>query len=351
MKKELLNKFLINQCTHKELVEVVAWFRNAFNPEVKNLIMEDWTRFELESSDSSNDLRFNQLLDKIHHKINIKTTPVKYKNKHIAFSINWLTKVAAILLIPVLSMLLYTISTDSFSPSYVDMVVDSLKVATPTGATTEITLSDGTKVHLNYGSKIEYPRVFSKNVRELKLTGEGFFEVAHNPSKPFIVQAGGLDIKALGTKFNVLAYPDRKAVSTTLVEGKVVLDQINEDGTRTQIGTMIPGQHVEFNKGTKEIISISGNTQKYTGWKDGLLIFESSGIDEVAERLKRKFDVDFKISNAIEDFSYTVTFINEPLIQILDLMVETTPIKYEILPRQKLADGTYTKQTIIINKR
>jgi transmembrane sensor len=88
-----------------------------------------------------------------------------------------------------------------------------------------VQLSDGTDVNLNYGSKIKYPRNFTGSTREIMLTGEGYFNVVHNPDQPFIVKTGKLNIIALGTEFNVQSYPDSPVISTTLVNGKVAIEK------------------------------------------------------------------------------------------------------------------------------
>ena len=143
----------------------------------------------------------------------------------------WLTRAAAILLIPVLGFLFYTLSEKkSISTQYAAAAVDSLEIIAPIGSRTVVQLSDGSTVHLNYGSKIKYPQFFSGETREIELEGEGFFEVAHNPEKPFIVKIRTLNVKALGTAFNVLAYSDDDVIETTLLNGKVVLEKNEQNG-------------------------------------------------------------------------------------------------------------------------
>jgi ferric-dicitrate binding protein FerR (iron transport regulator) len=212
-------------------------------------------------------------------------------------------------------------------------------------------LSDGTEVHLNYGSSIKYPRTFNGDTREITLSGEGYFDVAHNPDKPFIVKTKKLNIKALGTSFNVMAYPDNDRVATTLVEGKVVLEHPDANEGTKPIGSMVPGQHADYHIHTGNISSTIGNIKKYIAWKDGLLVFDNSGIKEVADRLERMFNVDIEIADEIIDYTYTVTFVDEPLFQILELISHATPVTYKMLPRKKQADGTFSKQKILLKKR
>jgi hypothetical protein len=350
MTQELLIKFLNDKCTDEELKEVLHWIKNdSLDNQSKSWGYRDWTEFETNDNLLDND-NLSSLLDKIHHKINIKSQSIKKPNATIG---TWLTRAAAIFLIPVLAFHFYTISNiKSESNSYTsNLTVDSLEIIAPAGSRTVVQLSDGSEVHLNYGSKLKYPQNFTGDTREVILLGEGYFNIAHNPDKPFIVKTGKLNVKALGTKFNVLAYPSEKIIATTLVEGKVIVEQKLANGNIKTIGTMEPGQHVNYNINNELVSCTKGSVEKYIAWKDGKLVFENESIAEVTDRLSRMFNVDFEIADNVKDYSYTVTLVDEPLFQILDLMTIATPISYKALPRKKLPDGTFSKQKIIIEKR
>ena len=101
-------------------------------------------------------------------------------------------------------------------------------ISVPAGQRMQMTLADGTLVHLNAGTTLEYPVVFSRKDRRVKLTGEALFEVAHNAKHPFIVETFATDLQVLGTKFNVLADPNNEVFSTTLIEGKVKVTNRND---------------------------------------------------------------------------------------------------------------------------
>jgi ferric-dicitrate binding protein FerR (iron transport regulator) len=233
---------------------------------------------------------------------------------------------------------------------YTDMAVDSLEIIAPIGSRTVVQLSDGTEINLNYGSKIKYPRNFG-NTREVTLSGEGYFDVTHNPDKPFIVKTGKLNVKALGTEFNVQAYPGDDVIETTLVEGKVVIEKTIPGEKNQSVGKMIPGQHIAYNLNSDKITSTKGSIDKYIAWKDGKLVFDNESITEITEKLGRMFNVEFEVADNAKDFSYTVTFFNDPLYLILDLMKETAPITYDVLSRKRQSDGTFSKQKIRIEKR
>ena len=350
MTQELLIKYLNDNCTDEELKEVLQWIKkDSLDSQSKSWGYEEWTKFKMDENSIEN-YDLSSLLDKIHHEINIKKQSIKNPNTTIS---TWLIRAAAILLIPVLTLLFFTISEKkSESIKYTaNLLVDSLEIIAPAGSRTVVQLSDGSEVHLNFGSKLKYPQNFTGNTREVILLGEGYFDVAHNPEKPFIVKTGELNIKALGTKFNVLAYPGEGTISTTLVEGKVIVEQKEVNGNIKTIGAMEPGQHVNYNIKNKSVSSSKVSVERYIAWKDGKLVFENESIVEVTARLSRMFNVDFEIADNVKDYSYTVTFIDEPLFQILDLMTIATPVRYKALPRKKLPDGTFSKQKIIIEKR
>lgn len=355
MKKELLIKYLNNKCIETELSEVLSWiYADALNEEGKKWIFEDWNSWQ-EIGNLEEDEKFTAMFDKIQEKI-VNNTQENNRKANNTLSLpsitRWITRASAVLLIPVLTFLFYTLSERKIeSDKFAKLAVDSLEVIAPMGSRTVVQLSDGSVVHLNYGSRIKYPQFFSGDTRKVVLTGEGFFKVAHNPEKPFIVKAGNLNIKAVGTTFNVLAYPDDDIIETTLVNGKVILEQIKLNEKSKTIGTMSPGQHVEYNAQSGDILSTQGKVEKYISWTNGKLIFEDTPILQGAERLSRMFNVDIEVDNDIKDYIYTVTFVDEHLFQILDLMTIATRVSYKALPMERLSDGTFSKQKIIIEKK
>jgi len=355
MNKEILIKYLNNNCTDKEFEELVSWVKKeAWNKEGKRWGFDHWKMFEPELK-KKDQKKYNALLDRIHHEINLKHRENKdSKVINLSKVAKWLSRVAAILFIPLLGVVFYLLSNSNFQMdkfTNLELTVDSLEVIAPIGSRTVVQLSDGTEVNLNYGSKIKYPRNFTGNTREITLAGEGYFDVAHNPDKPFIVKTGKLNVKALGTEFNVHAYPDDDVIETTLVEGKVVIERTFPDNTTKSVEVMVPGQHIKYNQKTGGISSNKGNIEEYIAWKEGKLVFDNTPIIRVTEKLSRMFNVEIYVADDIKDLTYTVTFTDDPLFLILDLMTETTPVIYKRFPRKKLVDGTFSKQIIKIEKR
>jgi len=154
------------------------------------------------------------------------------------------------------------------------------------GDKSSIVLPDNSHVYLNSGSKLTFSSNF-KNGRKVELEGEAFFEVAKDKNHPFRVKTTDVEIEVLGTKFNLKAYPDEKAVSTTLVEGSVKIT------SKYQQETMLPEQKLTFDKESRRMnVEKVADTSTETDWKDGRFVFRSETLAELKPRLERWFDVD-----------------------------------------------------------
>lgn len=162
----------------------------------------------------------------------------------------------------------------------------------PYGKTSEIFLSDGTKVYLNAGSRLVYPEFFVDKNREVFLVGEAFFEVKHDEKHPFIVQTTDLRVKVLGTQFNLSAYPSENIIETVLTQGRVRLEQ-NNSRLFDESTLLLPGQLGAFDKTTRETQLENVDTENYVLWKDGIFKFESSDLSRVIKRLERFYNLTF----------------------------------------------------------
>lgn len=352
MDKELLYRFLNDQCTPEEVEIVTGWISTESDSlQGRALGLEDWHNYFPEG-DLMEKEKYSLLLDRIHHRINLRNSGEANQRKVVRI-FNWVTRVAVVLMIPVMVFQFYQNRNDAAKYSSKSIFgVDSLEIVAPIGSKTIVQLSDGSVVYLNHGSKLKYPPYFDGDTRQVTLAGEGYFEIAPNPRMPFIVNAGDLRVAALGTSFNVMAYPDDNVIETTLVEGEVALGVSGRSFDVKSMISMLPGQHISYNKNTREAVSIKGNIDRYTAWKDGRMIFKNESIVQIAGKLSRWYNVEFEFRDQeVMEYTYTATFNDETIIQILDLMKSATPINYKILPREKLKDNTFSKQKIILEKR
>lgn len=157
-------------------------------------------------------------------------------------------------------------------------------MTTPRGGQYHLILADGTAVWLNAASSIKYPTVFTANERLVEITGEAYFQVAHNPSKPFIVKSNGQRVTVLGTHFNVNAYSEEAVVRTTLLEGSVNITS----GSLSKV--IRPGEQSVLGKDRLDIISV--DTEDAVAWKNGMFRFTDESLEVVMRKVARWYDVD-----------------------------------------------------------
>ena len=176
-------------------------------------------------------------------------------------------------------------------------------IAIPRGKEYHVTLPDGTDVWLNSDTKMVYPLHFSGTTRRVRLSGEAYFEVAHDASMPFIVETDDQTITVLGTSFNVSAYPDNETVVTTLLRGKVRIDANNsENGTY-----LTSGQQAILAKGN-ENITVREVAGEYAGsWRNGEFSFFDDDLASVARALCRWYDCEVSVDSHIMGIKVTGT--------------------------------------------
>lgn len=163
-------------------------------------------------------------------------------------------------------------------------------VFVPNGERISMTLGDGTIVWLNSGTTLEYPAVFARGERRVKVSGEAMFDVKSNPQHPFIVETFACDIEVLGTKFNVEAHEDVGVFSTDLLRGKVLVNSRLDKNDRVM---MEPNQTVHLENG-KLLLEVQDNADKLL-WTDGILSITGMRFEEVMAKFERCYDIHVKI--------------------------------------------------------
>lgn len=174
-------------------------------------------------------------------------------------------------------------------------------ISVPAGQRVNLLLSDGTNVWLNSGSKMTYPASFAKqkDKREIILDGEGYFEVAKNAKKPFVVQTNKYDIEVLGTKFNVEAYNDTPSFSAALMEGSI---QISDKADPSGKTLLRPLEKADYINGQLVVESIQ-NYDVYR-WKEGLLCFEHIAFNDLMKEFEKTYDT--KIINENSNLNHYI---------------------------------------------
>ena len=230
----------------------------------------------------------------------------------------------------------------------------------PYGSKSSLTLPDGTKIWMNSGSRIRYPEKFALNERTIYLEGEAFFDVTHNPKRPFIVKTSHINIKVYGTRFNVKSFPEESTIETALVSGSIEIERTNSQGKVLNNIKMQPNQIVSFSKNKGDFISDftvvrpqeehqvvavasrgKANEVKpiapvtvidlITSWKDEKLLFKKNNIEEIIVKMQRWYDVKITLQNEnLKKCTFTGTFDKETVEQALDAMRLTYPFTFSI---------------------
>lgn len=233
----------------------------------------------------------------------------------------------------------YSDLRESFLPSMIT-------VESNDNSRTRLVLPDGTEVCLNSGSSITYPSRYTDSERNVTLSGEAYFKVTHNKEKPFIVNALNkkYKVKVLGTEFNMQAYRDDNVIQTTLIVGSVQVD-IQGNNTKT---VLLPSQKAIYSVQNNELEVVTANTDRETDWMYSRLVFKKTPMPEVLARLSRFYKVEFDVRNKIIDtYTFTGTFEDKPLYQVLDYMKISSQIDYNITYQK---DEKGTKSVVVLRR-
>ena len=188
----------------------------------------------------------------------------------------------------------------------------------------DMILADGSHVWLNAGSSVTYPVAFIGDERKVNITGEAYFEITHDASKPFIVSKGDMNVTVLGTHFNVNAYDDEDEIKVTLLEGSV---KVADNG---QTVTIKPGQQAEIAQNDKINVANNINLDEVTAWKEGLFHFESAALPDILKQFARWYDIDVSFEGKIPtDKFFVLVNRNSSLVSVLKAL-QASGIKFQI---------------------
>ena len=343
--KSLIEKFHSGQCNLEELRRLEGMFLNENTSEsIKDAMFQEISGYE--STTTKSDVDYDRIFQSIRKLI----AEQQSTSRTINLRFNW-SRIAALIVVAFVlgGTLSYFLLTPKVKPAE-----SFCEVTAPLGSTSEIVLPDSSKVWLNAGSKLRYSTSFNQKDRLLYLEGEGYFKVAKNKLLPFVVDAFGFEVKAVGTEFNVKAYQEDAIIETTMVEGKVTLQHSTEDIldgvylTPNQKATFYKKEEyvtVEVLKKIEEkkeelnyipehrlVIAPRIDPKSIVSWKENRLIIEREQLGDLAEKLSRKYNFNFEFrSEDIKRFSFTGTLEDETLQQVMNAIKITSPIDYEIV--------------------
>ena len=207
-----------------------------------------------------------------------------------------------------------------------EIIYNTMRV--PVGEFYQLALSDGSKVWLNSMTELRFPVTFTGEERRVYLTGEAYFEVAHDSKYPFIVETEkGMEVKVYGTEFNMNTYRENM-VQTVLVKGKVGI-RVDDTGKEVMLA---PGQIAEYEEKTGTVRVEEVDPYRYIAWRDGEFVFERETIEEIMERLSRWFDVKVSYENeSLKRKRFTgVISRYEDIEQVLRLIEGPATLRFEV---------------------
>jgi len=202
------------------------------------------------------------------------------------------------------------------------------KLTTPRGGQFRLILPDGSKVWLNAASSITYPVAFNGSSRKVTITGEAYLEVARNAAKPFKVVVNGMEIAVLGTCFNINAYTDEPAISTTLLEGAVRVSR----GDNTQV--LQPGQQIQLLKDGTLHLQPDTDTAAVTAWKNGMFAFNNADLASIMRQVNRWYDAEIVYTSKISEHFMGSIPRDVPVSKLLTMLELTGRLRFRIEGRK-----------------
>lgn len=308
--------------------KLIGYIRGDITSEVEIVEILDWIEASADNQNKYNQLKNLWVSTGLDHPVEIEIPSFSYPEPNrIELRSNLFSSILKYAAVFILAFALGTLSLFFVNRSQnekLSSIYNTIEV--PNGEKSQILLYDGTRVWLNSGTKFKYPVAFSRNTRDVFIEGEAFFDVAKDKRHPFVVNAGRLKVKVLGTRFNVCAYPEDGEFFTTLEKGSV--NASNDSGDQV---TLKPGEQVILNCKTDGLTYHKVNTDLYTSWKENLLKFDDATFDEVIKKMERWYDIKITVDPAVNTKErFTMTIKTESLREMLALVSKTTKINYEI---------------------
>lgn len=304
----LILKFFEKSLPKEIQKKIRQWLVTSDNAEEKESALLDlWNSIPSQADEST-----IQDLQLLHLKID---NSVPSKSKKI--NIHYITRIAAMIVIPLICSFLTYFLTQEYSVKNVNMV----ECFVPYGEKQLVILPDSSRVWVNSGSMLIYPERFTGDTRMIYLSGEANFSVAKNPEKRFVVSTNNLNIEALGTIFNVQAYLDLPKITTTLEEGKIKVETKAEP---KQSLILMPNEQVIYDYKSQLLTKKTIDAKRVALWKDGYLIFQEASFGDILHAIEKRYDITVQFdSGKYEGRTFTVRFSpDETLPETLDILKE-----------------------------
>jgi transmembrane sensor len=313
--KLLLEKYKAGQCSAEEEAQIEAWLQQLGNQDQTNVT----------------DISEQRALLRIRKEVLSNTRPV---TKPRRLGLYQYIKIAASLLLIPAAILLYSRYS---KPNQ----LLSQQYTTARGERKTLMLPDSTTVVLNSSSVLTISNEFGKSTRAVSLSGEGYFHVKHDASKPFIVTTGKLQTRVLGTQFNIHAYTNDDDYKIAVVGGRVRVSESSSPQHIVALGKVLTRNlMLTYSLTTHKHVITTVNADKLSAWQHGELYFEEASISEIAQTLSRTYNVDVQLTDRpAHNYKYTIGFNKQPIEKVLRVLGELTGITYQLTTSQVIINS------------
>lgn len=315
---ELHSKYLKNTLSPDDLIQLRENLDAMPDKELEQQMLDSWL--------TSEDVGEQVSVDRIHHIKSNVDTELWPANRVALFS--KLLRVASVLLIPILVATSYYFYQKSTIVASSDMIITAGR-----GERVSIVLPDGTSVSINSESTLRYnPVSFNKDERKIVFDGEAFFDVTSNKKVPFIISTNSMELKVLGTKFNILSREYTETIEVSLLKGHVLLSSLVSKNTQE----LFPNQKALFQKSTGQFVVIKEKDSTSTAWMKGELIFHNQPLGDVIKTIETNYDVSFRFvdCDTINRDLFTGTFPVQNINEILEILQKSYGFEYNKVGKQ-----------------
>jgi transmembrane sensor len=338
---KIIQRFLDGDQKEGDRELILDWFSDlGVEADLRKKYARYWEA--LTNNQDLTDYDAEKVLGLVHHRITLRESRRKSKNRALKRVMTIVTRAAAVLFIPV-TIFLYTQRDQTLQ---MNSRLTYSEIYSPLGTRTRFYLPDGSHGWLNNGSSITFPTAFTGKTREVILKGEAFFEVVSNKKKPFHVVGPHISVTAFGTSFNVQAYQDDPVTTVTLASGSVRVGALINSEIKME-RLLKPDQMYTYDRNASTLEVREVNADYISSWKEGKLIFADNPLKEVVKTLNRRYNADILIKDEIlESYVYMATFEDETLDEVLKLLALTAPIEVKDRGREINDNHTFSKRRI-----
>lgn len=335
----ILHKYLSEECTQAEKEKVEHWIRSdqrnrefydslekiwSVEPDhnIKVDAKDAWESFNEKISEGERGEYGSQKALTSLHSMQSETRRRKGYSRPVAVSI-----AAAIIFLVGVLLYLFLPNSRTTDQELAKKESQIQEISTELGQRTSFRLADGTHVYLNADSRVQIPSTFGDSIRSVQLQGEAYFDVARDPSVPFVVYSGHSSTRVLGTRFGVKAYPQDERVQVVVEEGKVAVNSSDKPAAEelylnaNQVGLL-------DSDGESQITMVKG-VSAYLAWKDGRMVFESTPFKKVIPQLERWYNIKVVVDSSLYSQQVTASFSDEPMLEVLNILALSLDAEFQ----------------------